>query len=252
MDKWIITKGEGMHEGHRKRMYEKLKSGANLFDHELLEILLFNALPRKNTNPIAHSLIQTFGSLAGVFEADVDELTSVEGVGENVATYIKCVGECMKRTSPANAGIAVLKSYKDVEDFVTMRLRGKTAEVLEFYFLDKTGKVVSIHPFTCDDAHRVDVASQKIASVFATSRPYSVIIAHNHPRSEATPSENDNLFTKEMQVICSLNEVNLQDHCIYGAGGGIYSYFRSGEIDKIKNSYTFRNILDEYMKNNKK
>ena len=240
-----------MHEGHRKRMYEKLKSGANLFDHELLEILLFNALPRKNTNPLAHSLIQTFGSLAGVFEADPDELMSVEGVGENVANYIKCVGECMKRTSPANVGVAVLKTHKDVIDFVTMRLRGKTAEVLEFYFLDKTGKVTSIHPFTCGDAHRVDIASQKITSLFATSRPFSVIIAHNHPRGEATPSENDNLFTKEMQVICSLNEVNLQDHCIFGANNEVYSYYRSGEIDKIKNSYNFRNILDEYMKNNK-
>lgn len=240
-----------MHEGHRKRMYEKLESGASLFDHELLEILLFNAIPRKNTNPIAHSLIQTFGSLAGVFEADPEELMSVEGVGEGVANYIKCVGECMKRTSLANAGFAVLKSHKDVADFVTMRLRGKTAEVLEFYFLDKNGKVVSIHHFTCDDAHRVDIASKKIASIFASARPYSVIIGHNHPRGEAAPSENDNLFTKEMQVICSLNEVNLQDHCIY-ANGEIYSYYRSGEIDKIKKSYTFRNILDEYMKNNKK
>ena len=239
-----------MHEGHRKRMYEKLKSGAPLYDHELLEILLFNAIPRKNTNPIAHSLIQTFGSLAGVFEADPDELMSVEGVGENAALYIKCVGECMKRTGSANAGFAVLKSHKDVADFVTMRMRGKSAEVLEFYFLDKTGRVISIHPFTCNDAHRVDIASQKITSIFAAARPYSVIIAHNHPRGAATPSENDNLFTKEMQVICSLNEVNLQDHCIYGADGDIYSFFRSGEIDKIKNSYTFRNILDEYMKNN--
>ena len=241
-----------MHEGHRKRMYEKLENGAHLYDHELLEILLFNAIPRKNTNPIAHSLIQTFGSLAGVFKADVDELMSVEGVGENVAVYIKFVGECMYRTSPTNVGFALLKSQKDIADFVTMRLRGKSAEVVEFYFLDKTGKVVSIHPFTCDDAHRVDIATKKISAVFAASRPHSVIIAHNHPRGEAAPSENDNLFTKEMQVICSLNEVNLQDHCIYGANGEIYSYFRSGEIDNIKRNYTFKNILDEYIKNNGK
>ena len=233
-------------------MYDKLESGAQLYDHELLEILLYSAIPRKNTNPIAHSLIGTFGSLAGVFAADIDELMSVEGVGESVATYLKCVGECMKRTSPVNAGFAILKAQKDIADFVTMRLRGRSAEIVEFYFLDKTGKVVSIHPFTCDDAHRVDIATKKIASLFAASRPYSVIIAHNHPRGEAAPSENDNLFTKEMQVICSLNDVNLQDHCIYGASGGIYSYFRSGEIDKIKSGYTFRNILDEYIKNDKK
>ena len=240
-----------MHEGHRKRMYEKLTSDAPLYDHELLEILLFNAIPRKNTNPVAHSLIGTFGSLAGVFEADIDELLSVEGVGESVATYIKCVGECMKRTKTVNTGFAILKSQKDIADFVTMRLRAKSAEVLEFYFLDRTGRITSIHPFTCGEAHRVDIASQKISSVLASARPYSVIVAHNHPRGGATPSENDMLFTREMQVICSLYEVNLQDHCIVGGNGEFYSYFRSGEIDEIKRGYTFRNILDEYMKNNR-
>ena len=244
--------GEDMHEGHRQRMYEKLKSGAPLYDHELLEILLFNAIPRKNTNPLAHSLIATFGSLAGVFEADFEELKSVEGVGESVALYIRSLGECLKRTNTVNTGFAILKNHRDIADFVTMRLRAKTAEVLEFYFLDKAGRVTSIHPFTCGDAHKVDIASQKISAVMAAARPHSVIVAHNHPRGIAAPSVNDELFTREMQVICSLNGVDLQDHCIVGSDGTIYSYFRAGAIDNIKNSYTFKNILDEYIKNDKK
>ena len=78
-----------MHEGHRRRMYEKLKNDDGLHDHELLEILLFNAYPRINTNPIAHELIKTFGSLSGVLAADVDRLKAVDGVGESVALYIK-------------------------------------------------------------------------------------------------------------------------------------------------------------------
>lgn len=231
-------------------MYEKLTSGSQLYDHELLEILLFNALPRKNTNFIAHSLLQTFGSLAGVFEADVDKLMSVEGVGKSTATYIKSVGECMKRINPANVGVAVLRNQKDVSDFVFMRLRAKSVEVLEIYFLDKAGKVTSIYSFTSDDAHRVDVTSKKIAALFATVRPHSVIVAHNHPHGEAAPSVNDELFTKEMQMICSLNGVDFKDHCILGSDGEIYSYYRSGEIDKIKSCYTFKNILNEYIKNN--
>ena len=241
-----------MHEGHRKRMYEKLKSGAPLYDHELLEILLFNAIPRKNTNPVAHALISTFGSLSGVLDADLDELKSVEGVGESVALYISSIGECLKRTNTVNSGFAILKNRKDIDDFVTMRLRTRNSEVLEFYFLDKAGRVTSIHPFSCGDAHKVEVASQKISSVLASVKPYSVIVAHNHPRGPAAPSVNDGLFTREMQVICSLNGVDLQDHCIVGADGEIYSYFRSGEIDGIKDRYTFRKILDEYIKNNNK
>ena len=70
-----------MHEGHRKRMYEKLKNGDGLYDHEILEILLFNAIPRKNTNPVAHELIKTFGSLSGVFAAEPERLMTVDGVG---------------------------------------------------------------------------------------------------------------------------------------------------------------------------
>ena len=63
-----------MYEGHRRRMYGKLKSGDSLYEHELLEILLFNAFQRKNTNPIAHALLDAFGSIAGVFNAEVEQL----------------------------------------------------------------------------------------------------------------------------------------------------------------------------------
>ena len=85
-----------MHEGHRRRLMEKLRRGDNLFEHELLEILLFNAYPRANVNPVAHALLQRFASINEVISADVDELMLVEGVGENAALYLKCVGECMR------------------------------------------------------------------------------------------------------------------------------------------------------------
>ena len=72
-----------MHEGHRQRMYDKLKNDDGLHDHELLEILLYNGLPRINTNLIAHELLNTFGSISGVLDADVDKLTAVKGVWLN-------------------------------------------------------------------------------------------------------------------------------------------------------------------------
>ena len=66
-----------MHEGHRRRMYQKLKNGDNLYEHEVLEMLLFNAYPRKNTNPVAHELLERFPSISAVLSADIDELMSV-------------------------------------------------------------------------------------------------------------------------------------------------------------------------------
>ena len=101
-----------MHEGHRKRLLEKLKNGDSLFEHELLEILLFNAYPRKNVNPVAHALLKRFPCINEILNAEVEELTAVEGVGENVALYLKCIGECLRYKSDSEAS-GVPQWHKD-------------------------------------------------------------------------------------------------------------------------------------------
>lgn len=234
-----------MHEGHRKRMYEKLKSDSGLCDHELLEILLFNAFPRKNTNPLAHRLIAEFGSLAGVFEASAEQLTSVEGVGENVALYIKCVGECNNRIKTSSAGVAVLKNYEDFKRFVTVRMRGKSQEVIELYCLEKNGKVKRISSFSSEDRNKVEVECNKIAEVIAMEHPYGVLVAHNHLSGDSSPSENDDRFTVELQLLCSINSAVLFDHCIYASDTNVYSYFQSGKIDDIRRNFSFKQVIDK-------
>ena len=87
-----------MHEGHRKRMIERLENGeAGLSDHEILELLLFNAIPRKNTNEIAHALLNKFGSISAISRADLESLKAVEGIGEGTAAYLRCVFLLMER-----------------------------------------------------------------------------------------------------------------------------------------------------------
>lgn len=237
-----------MHQGHRKRMYEKLKNGDTLYEHELLEILLFNAYPRVNTNPIAHALLNTFGSISGVLNAEVDELCAVEGVGESVALYLKCIAECTKNTSQNSAGVANLKSYEDFKNFVRLRLRGKTEEVLELYCLEKSGKVKKIFKFTSNEQNKVQVYTEKVANVIATNKPYGLLIAHNHLNGSSEPSSNDDRFTTEVQVMCSMNNVQLYDHCIYASDKDIFSYFTSGKIDKIKREYSFERLVGERYK----
>lgn len=232
-----------MHEGHRKRMYEKLKNGDALFEHEILEILLFNAYPRTNTNPIAHALLQAFGTVSGVFGATVDELTAVDGVGENVALYLKCIGECVKRSGNSYAGVAVLKSYDDFKKFTVLRMRGKTEEVLEIYCLEKNGKIKKILSYTSNEQSRVELGTEEIAKVIATVKPYGMLIAHNHLSGKSLPSENDDIFTAKAQLMCSMGNVNLYDHCIYASDGNIYSYFASGKIDEIKKNFSFETLV---------
>lgn len=238
-----------MHEGHRKRMYEKLKEGDGLYDHEILEILLFNAYPRKNTNPVAHALLNAFGSLSGVLSAETEQLTAVAGVGENVALYLKCAGECLKRINPASSGVAVLKSYGDFAEFTKLRMRGKQAEMLELYCLEKNGKVMSVLTFTDNDEHKVEVETDFLAGQIAKIKPYGILVAHNHLSGDEKPSLSDDKFTMELQLICSMNNVCLYDHLIYASDKKIYSYYKFGKIDEIKKNFNYKEVVSRQLKN---
>ncbi len=239
-----------MHEGHRQRMYEKLKNGDNLYEHELLEILLFNAYPRRNTNPIAHALLKTFGSISGVLSAEVDELCTVDGVGESVALYLKCIGKCvLKEDKPKRPAVAVLKSYEDFQTFVKLRFRGKQEEVLELYCLEKNGRIKKIFTYSTNDGNQVEVDTDRVANVIATVKPYGLLIAHNHLSGSSAPSANDDNFTGAVQLMCSMNNVNLHDHCIYAGDNNVYSYFLSGRIDKIKRNYSYDKLVGSGYKN---
>lgn len=237
-----------MHEGHRKRMYEKLKNGDGLYEHELLEILLFNAFQRKNTNPIAHALLDSFGSISGVLNAEVDELCAVEGVGESVALYLKCIGECTKTVQGNRTAVACLKSYADFKNFIGIRFRGKTTELLELYCLDKSGRVKKISSYTSDDQSKVQVDADRVAKVIMSVKPYGLLVAHNHLSGNPSPSDNDDRFTREIQLMCSMNNVQLYDHCIYSSDNNIFSYFSSGKIDVIKREYSYDKLVGEKLK----
>lgn len=231
------------HDGHRQRMYFKMRSGGKMPDHEMLEILLFNAYPRKNTNPIAHSLIAAFGSIKGVLEADIKELTEVEGVGENVAAYIKCIAACAASAYGVEDEDIYLKNYGEFKEFASRRLRKKTEETLEIYFCEKNGRVKYIYSETDSDMHRVKADVDELSKLLSTQKPCGIVIAHNHLSGACEPSEQDDKFTASMQMLCSLNSVILYDHCIYAADNKIFSYFDEGRIDKIKARFNLTEML---------
>ena len=236
-----------MHEGHRQRLYQKLKDGDNLFEHELLEMLLFNAYPRKNTNPVAHELLKRFPSISAVLAAGYDELISVPGVGEQVALYLMCVGKCVARGNDADS-FAAVTCRGDMAELVKIRFAKKTEEVLELYFFDKNGKLRRICSFTSGECHRVTVRPEEVIKLISSSRPYGMVIAHNHTSGSPRPSVADDDFTRECQVICSMNNVRLYDHMIYASGYDIYSYFECGRMSEIEREYSIGSIL----KNGKK
>ncbi len=231
-----------MHEGHRQRLYDKLKSGSQLADHEILELLLFTALPRVNTNPLAHDLLDRFRTLSGVLNASADELMSVKGVGARTADFLAVVGACISRTSiPCESG-RYLKNFGDVKQFAKERLSGRKSEYAELYLIRKDSLLERIYPFTDLDSHKISLRPEEIIRAFSENRPWAVAFAHNHPASGCFPSADDDVFTEQLQLICSMNNVRLLDHCIV-ADDGVFSYFDSCRIDSIKSKFTVGNIV---------
>ncbi len=228
---------EGEHAGHRKRIIAKLESGT-LLDHELLEILLFSLQPRKNTNDLAHRLLAKFGTVQEVFSAPMEELMQVRGVGESIAANLRCIG-IVYRKHFLNEN-KVFQGKFESNRFLAYTKEvygGMECEVVDLYLIDKKGNVVKRHRFTDENGVCVGINSVEISKILARERPSGVVLAHNHPFGSPAPSKTDDETTMNCHIVCGLHGVLLCDHVIYSPEGG-FSYYLSGKMQKISQSYT--------------
>ncbi len=223
---------ENLHKGHRKRMKDKADGCSALYDHEILELLLFTAQPRVNTNPAAHALLDRFGTLKGVFSASTEELKTVKGIGDSSASLIRVVGEISRRMG-STEGVAVLKNTEDCKKFISMRFYGKAEEYLEFYHLGKGGKIKRIVSFTSADRNRASTDTRSILNDITEIKPESIVVAHNHPNGCADPSENDDIFTRRLRLICKMSNVTFADHIIFAGRNNFFSYRTSGRLEEV-------------------
>lgn len=235
-----------MHEGHRMRMFEKLRESDDaLTDVEILEIVLYNALPRVNTNPLSHRLLDTFGSLAGVFAADADALMQVEGLGRQGATYIRGIGSIFRRIEgkrvPALPGVFEKDSFIK---YLPEHFAIYDYEVLELFFIDEDDKICGHALFTNRNRERVDVVPSDITKAIMKNAGKSMVLAHNHPTGSCHPSEADDSLTKQCEVLCSINNIMLLDHFVC-AGNEVYSYFDHGKMEEISREYHIHTILND-------
>ena len=232
-----------LHTGHRSRMYEKLfQSPEVLCDHELLEILLFFVLPRVNTNPIAHELIERFGSLDAVFRASAESLQNVPGVGRNAATYLVTVGALMKRISEYKEEIPQIFNLYTFSNYVQKKYASLNKEVLDLYFIDKSNSMTGSYRMSSELADRVTVEPKELISVIAGSKAAGILIVHNHVNAPADPSKQDDELTKQCQLICSMCNIKFYDHLIYSESG-VYSYYAADRLIEIAQKYDIHSIV---------
>lgn len=211
----------GVHDGHRERRRALFRRcGEDAFaDHELLEVLLFYAIPRKDTNPIAHALIDQFGSLQAVLAASPEELESVPEVGPSASTLIALVSALSRKAlTSAASGEVVLDTRARVGDFFVKLLASESKEVLYQLCLDAKGRRINTYRLSDGDAAGVAVNVRRIVENAILSGAVMVALAHNHPSGVAFPSQEDRDVTRQVQLALDAVGVKLVEHVIVADG----------------------------------
>ena len=208
---------ENIHEGHRKRTKERfIKSGLDDFaPHNVLEFLLFYSIPRGDTNPIAHRLIDAFGSLSGVFDATPEELMKVSGVGESTAILISMIPQMARKYLEDKAdAVNVVGGCGDIGAYLLPKFVGRTNEALMMVSIDNKNKVISCSVVAEGTVDSAKVSRRKVMEEAMKVKATRVILAHNHPRGVAVPSAEDVAMTREIGRLFAQVGIELVDHII--------------------------------------
>ena len=219
-----------VHDGHRERLKKRLlEQGLNAFDdHNVLELLLFFSMPRKDTNPLAHALIEHFGSLEAVLEAPTDELLKLGGIGENTAALIKLIPEISRRYAiNKNRFDGILNSTEVAGSYLSARYQFERDEVVYVVCLDAKLRVLSCKELFRGDVNSTEVSVRKIAELALAKNASSVIISHNHTSGIALPSREDEITTRRIKTALESMGIALTDHIIV-AGDDFVSMADSG------------------------
>ena len=207
----------GIHDGHRQRLKTEFLAWPGSFpDHKLLELLLFYANPRSDTNPLAHELLERFGSLAGVLDADPEELQKVKGMGEHGAVLLKAAKELSGRYLTARTQLDnIARNSRDYYQLLRPYFFGARSETSCLLCLDGKGKVLGVRKLGEGSVNAVAITTRRIAEAALALNAAAVVLAHNHVSGIAFPSEDDIATTRSLAPVLERLGVELVDHLIF-------------------------------------
>ena len=224
----------GIHDGHRDVVRQRfLKGGLDSFaDHEALELLLFYAIPRRDTNETAHLLMERYGSLSAVLAAPIEDLKKVAGIGESAAILLKLVPQLSRKARLQEAGKEkILNSSEAAGAFLLECFEGETNEVIYQLCLDRKGKLLSCKRLTEGGVSSADLNMRTLVSNALLTSASAVILSHNHPSGIALPSQDDYRTTDQVRAALAAVGVELTDHIIV-ADGDFVSLSDSGYFSR--------------------
>lgn len=215
---------EGLHQNHRARVLEKFRRfGLDVFaDHEVLELLLFFAIPRVDTNPIAHRLLARFGSLHAVLEAPREQLCEVEGIGPRAADLLRLSAALWARyqqdVAKSERHSDKLNSFEKIGAYFVPQFAGEQDEVLLAAYLDGAGRVIKCEEVARGGRTHVTMDNYKIARAALLCGAAGVALAHNHPDGRVAPSAEDIAVTNRLEQALAGLGLQLVDHCVVAQG----------------------------------
>lgn len=214
-----------IHDGHRDRMKQRfLRNGLDIFEpHQVLEMLLFYVLPRRDTNPIAHALLKEFGTLSNVLDADYASLCRVEGISKQAALFLTFCGSLVGRYMEAKvSNETVFRNLDDMRKYLQARFVNATKEKLYVLCMNSRGKLLSCSMISEGSVNTTDLNLREIIqTVLKFPTTTTVVLAHNHPSGYATPSQADLDSTLQAKLALNGVGVRLIDHIIFSQDGYI-------------------------------
>ncbi len=207
-----------MHEQHRKRMRERFlqkESFESFAVHELLEMFLYYSIPRTDTNPIAHELFERFGSLKGIFNASVDELEEVAGIGKQSAVMIKMIPEIARRYADEKmAKKATYQSVSEIAQYFCHRFLGVEHECVYMMMFNNRMNMIDCILISEGSVNSTSAPMRLMSEQALKKKASCVVLAHNHPNGLAIPSSNDLKVTDQLNTSFHMLGITLLEHLI--------------------------------------
>lgn len=210
----------GIHDGHREKMRQRfLTTGLDGFaEHEALELLLFYAIPRRDTNELAHCLLSRYGSLEAVFSAPAEDLQKVDGVGQSAAVLLNLVPRLAEKSRIQENKPEILNSTEKAGAYLLRRFDGKKYELVYQLCLDGKGKLQVCKLLTEGSVNGAELDIRRLVENALLSDASGVILSHNHPSGVALPSRDDFSTTERVRAALETVGVQLIDHIIVADG----------------------------------
>ncbi|MBS4774212.1 MAG: DNA repair protein RadC [Proteobacteria bacterium] len=218
--------------GHRQRLRERflLGGGRDMPDYELLELLLTTAIPRRDVKPIAKNLIRKFGSFARVINAPKEELFKIDGIKDSAYTIFRIIVAAIERTSWQNlreSELPVLLTTDALIDYCRATMAFSDVEELHIIYLNSKLQVMKQELMQKGTINMVSVHPREVIKAALSNKASAIILVHNHPSGNVTPSTADTQITMQIREACTTIGIRLLDHIIISESDA-YSFSGNG------------------------